>query len=56
MDYLLLLYSNEEGWTSMTPEQQQQDVQLLNGFLTTIAEAQFVPGVYINNKDRKSVV
>ena len=24
MDYLLLLYSNEEGWTSMTPEQQQQ--------------------------------
>jgi Uncharacterized protein conserved in bacteria len=24
MDYLLLLYSNEDGWTSMTPEQQQQ--------------------------------
>ena len=24
MDYLLLLYSNEEGWTHMTPEQQQQ--------------------------------
>ena len=24
MDYLLLLYSNEEGWTRMTPEQQQQ--------------------------------
>jgi hypothetical protein len=24
MDYLLLLYANEDGWTSMTPEQQQQ--------------------------------
>ena len=24
MDYLLLLYANENGWTSMTPEQQQQ--------------------------------
>ena len=24
MDYLLLIYANEEGWTSMTPEQQQQ--------------------------------
>lgn len=24
MDYLLLLYSNEDGWKSMTPEQQQQ--------------------------------
>ncbi len=24
MDYLLLLYSNEDGWKQMTPEQQQQ--------------------------------
>jgi hypothetical protein len=24
MDYLLLLYSNENGWSSMTKEQQQQ--------------------------------
>lgn len=24
MDYLLLLYSNEDGWRNMTPEQQQQ--------------------------------
>jgi hypothetical protein len=24
MDYLLLLYANEDGWTSMTKEQQQQ--------------------------------
>jgi hypothetical protein len=41
------------GWTKQpTPEQRQQNVQLLNGFLTTIAEAQFVPGVYINNNDK----
>lgn len=24
MDYLLLLYSNEDGWRQMTPEQQKQ--------------------------------
>ena len=24
MEYLLLLYANENGWNSMTPEQQQQ--------------------------------
>jgi len=41
------------GWTQQpSPEQQQQNVQLLNGFLTTIAEAQFVPGVYINNNNK----
>jgi hypothetical protein len=41
------------GWNKQpTAEQQQQDVQLLNGFLTTIAQAQFIPGVYINNNDK----
>ncbi|HEX6543263.1 MAG TPA: hypothetical protein VF040_16020 [Ktedonobacterales bacterium] len=41
------------GWTKApTPEQQQRNVQLLNGFLTTIAQAQFVPGVYLNNHDK----
>ncbi|HKT38366.1 MAG TPA: hypothetical protein VJR48_08330, partial [Ktedonobacterales bacterium] len=43
------------GWSKQpTPEQQQRNVQLLNGFLTTIAEAQFVPGVYINNSNKAS--
>lgn len=41
------------GWVQQpTPDQQAQNVQLLNGFLTTIAQAQFVPGVYINDSDK----
>lgn len=41
------------GWTRQpTPDQQKQNEQLLNGFLTTIAQAQFVPGVYINNNNK----
>ncbi len=41
------------GWAQQpTPDQQLQNVQLLNGFLTTIAEAQFIPGVYINNNNK----
>lgn len=41
------------GWSKQpTPDEQQRNVQLLNGFLTTIAQAQFVPGVYINNNNK----
>jgi hypothetical protein len=41
------------GWAQQpTTDQQAQNVQLLNGFLTTIAQAQFVPGVYINDNDK----
>lgn len=41
------------GWTQQpTPDQQLQNEQLLNGFLTTIAQAQFIPGVYINDNDK----
>lgn len=41
------------GWVQQpTPDQQQQNVQLLNGFLTTIAQAQFVPGAYINDNNK----
>ena len=41
------------GWTrDPTSDQQQRNMQLLNGFLTTIAQAQFIPGVYINNHDK----
>ena len=41
------------GWTHQpTSDQQQQNVKILNGFLTTLAQAQFVPGVYINNNDK----
>lgn len=41
------------GWAQQpTADQQAQNVQLLNGFLTTIAQAQFVPGVYINDNDK----
>lgn len=34
------------GWDGTTPD---QNVALLNGFLETIASAQYVPGVYISN-------
>lgn len=43
------------GWSQQpTPQQQARNVQLLNGFLTTIAEAQFIPGVYVNNNDKRT--
>lgn len=43
------------GWAhDATADQQQQNVQLLNGFLTTIAEAQFIPGVYINDNNKNN--
>jgi hypothetical protein len=42
-----------DGWAQQpTADQQAQNVKLLNGFLTTIAQAQFIPGVYINDNDK----
>ncbi|HEU5347734.1 MAG TPA: hypothetical protein VFU63_03885 [Ktedonobacterales bacterium] len=41
------------GWARQpTATQQTRNTQLLNGFLTTIAQAQFIPGVYINNSNK----
>ena len=31
MEYLMLLYSQEDGWNAMTPEQQQQGVAAYRG-------------------------
>jgi hypothetical protein len=42
MDYLLLLYANEDGWTSMTPEQQQQGYAAYMAYTEALKKA----GVY----------
>ncbi|MGZ3583416.1 MAG: hypothetical protein ACXWQR_12360 [Ktedonobacterales bacterium] len=39
-----------DGWGD--PATPAQNAALLDGFLTTIAQANFVPGVYINNNNR----
>ena len=41
-----------DGWGD--PATPAQNAALLDGFLTTIAQAQYVPGVYINNSDRNN--
>jgi|SRR3954452_25253691 len=42
MEYLLLLYSNEEGWVRMTPEQQQQGYAAYMAYSEALKKA----GVY----------
>ena len=32
MEYLLMIYSSEDGWSKMTPEQQEQGIGAYNAF------------------------
>lgn len=42
MDYLMLLYSQEDGWKNMTPEQQQQGIAVYAAYTEALKKA----GIY----------
>jgi hypothetical protein len=44
MDYLLLLYAQEDGWTSMTPEQQQQGMAAYMAYTEALKKAGILKG------------
>jgi len=44
MQYLLLLYANEHGWDSLTPEQQQQGAAAYKAYTEALAKAGALQG------------
>ena len=44
MQYLLLLYSNESGWATLTPEQQQQGVAAYMAYTEALKAADALKG------------
>ena len=44
MQYLLLLYSNESGWTKMTPAEQQEGMAAYQAFTEALTKAGVIRG------------
>jgi len=44
MQYLLTLYADESGWTTMTPEQQQQGAAAYNAYTQALQNAGVLKG------------
>jgi hypothetical protein len=44
MQYMLLIYSNEQGWSQLTPEQQSQGMAAYNAYTEALRKANALVG------------